>query len=897
MAGDRCRVFADGGGFELEPQWTLRFSYVPLFWANFRKSSFQIPFCAQVNPRDLPIFELESRLVQELKNSNRLVLEAPTGSGKSTQIPQIVLNSGLAGTGEIVILQPRRLPARMLAARVAAERGSALGQEVGYQIRLERVAGRATRIRYVTEGILLRQMLAEPDLPGVSVICFDEFHERHLYGDLTLARALELQESRRPDLKLLVMSATLDSGLLQRYLAPCEVLTSEGRTHPVEIRYLERSPGEAPVWEVISAELERLLPQTQGDVLVFLPGAYEIGRTLQALRETRVGQGLVLVPLHGELPPAEQDAALARYDRRKVIVSTNVAETSLTIDGVRVVLDAGLARVARFDPYRGINTLLVERISRASADQRAGRAGRTAPGVCLRLWTEREQRDRPAQELPEVKRLDLAEVVLTLKAAGVRDVAAFRWLEPPEPRALERALLLLSDLGALDAAGELTSFGRRMLAFPVHPRYARMLLAAQELGCVPMAARVAALTQGRTLLRRVEDTRMEELRERTLGEAEASDLWLALQALQFAEEAQFQVPRCRELGIHAGAAREASTLARQFLKIAREENLSEEASASSMEALARCVLAGFPDQVAVRVDQGTLRCQLVHGRRAVLARESEVRQAPLLVACEVREIEGKEAERQVLLSLATAIRHEWLRDVFPEHLSERIEVSLDPTQKRVVARRVLRFRDLGLSSRETDEVPEEEATRLLVLEVEAGRCSIKAWDDAVEQWLHRVNCLAEWFPEWHVPAIGGEERRMLLEQICHGATSYREVKDRAVWPVVKGWLSDSQRDLVEKFAPERVEMPNGRRFKVQYAGKASPTVAVRIQDLFGVEGEIRIAGNRVPLVIQVLAPNQRPIQVTQNLSNFWRESYPRIKQELQRKYPKHDWREVPVFPR
>src|SRR4051812_28929167 len=454
--------------------------------------------------RDLPIYELEQSIVAELKAHSRLILQAPTGSGKSTQVPQILFDHDLLGDGQVVILQPRRLAARLLAARVATERKSRLGDEVGYQIRFENVTSAATRIRFVTEGILLRQLIQDPQLRGISAILFDEFHERHLYGDITLARALCLQESARRDLKLAVMSATLDAGALEKYLAPCPLLTSAGRTFPVEIEYLPKPVGGDgyPIWDLAADELERLAPNTVGDVLIFMPGKYEIGRTISAIRASRVSDRFVVLPLHGELPPAEQDAALTRYEKRRAIVATNVAETSLTIDGVRVVIDAGLARIARFDPRRGINTLLVEKISRASADQRAGRAGRTAPGHSLRLWTEREHIDRPAQELPEVKRLDLAEVVLTLKASGVEDVAKFRWLEPPDPRSLERALVLLADLGALGEDGAITALGRRMLAFPAHPRYARMLLAAHEYGCVPAIALVAALTQGRPLMRR-----------------------------------------------------------------------------------------------------------------------------------------------------------------------------------------------------------------------------------------------------------------------------------------------------------------------------------------------------------------------------------------------------------
>jgi ATP-dependent helicase HrpB len=848
-----------------------------------------------MNRRDLPIFELETQICAAIQRHPRLILQAPTGSGKSTQVPQILLDSGLAENGEIVVLQPRRLPTRMLSARVAHERGVRLGDEVGYQIRMDKVTSAKTRIRYVTEGVLLRQMLNDPDVRGIGTIIFDEFHERHLYGDITLARALDLQEQRRPDLRLIVMSATLDAGVLEPYLQPCELLTSRGRTYPVDIEYLDLPLGDTPVWEAAAEELERLANRTEGDVLLFMSGAYEINRTMEAIRNSSVSNQFLVMPLHGELPVADQDAAVARYAKRKVIVSTNVAETSLTIDGVRVVIDGGTARMARFDPYRGIDTLLLERISRASADQRAGRAGRTAPGVCLRLWTEREHADRPVQQLPEVRRLDLAEVVLTLKACGVEDVSGFRWLEPPDPRSLGRALALLADLGALESSGAttpgaITQLGRRMLAFPAHPRYTRMLLAANDYGCVPEVALVAALTQGRPILRRSEGKAMDDTRDQAFGEQGESDFFLLLQAQRFAVESHFNPQRCRPLGINALAAREAAALAEQFMKIARDERLDTQEHHASHGAIQRCVLAGFPDQLAMRLDAGTLRCALVHGRKGVLARESVVQHAPLLVASEVREIEGKNEERQVLLTHATAIEEEWLRELFPEGFHEPIEVRFDSVQRRVIARKTVRFRDLVLRAKETDQVPLNEAAALLAAEVESGECVLKNWDDAVEQWITRVNLLAGWFPEWELPPIGPEDRRLLREQICHGAISYREIKERPVWPVVKSWLAPAQQQLIDDYAPERMEMPNGRKFKIVYSPTAAPVIAARIQDLYGVEQELRIAHGRIPLVIQVLAPNQRPIQITQNLANFWKESYPVIKKELSRKYPRHEWR-------
>jgi ATP-dependent helicase HrpB len=388
-----------------------------------------------MSPRELPIYELENTLVASLRAQGRLIVQAPTGSGKSTQIPQMLLRHGLLGDrGEVVVLQPRRLATRMLAKRVAEEMDSPLGDVVGYQIRLESRVSERTRIRFVTEGILLRQMSFDASLRGVSAIVFDEFHERHLYGDISLARALQIQQSTRPDLKIIVMSATLDAGVLRTYLAPCEVLVSQGRSFPVRIEFLPKAVDfeREPVWDVAARECARVAEATSGDFLVFMPGAYEISRTVQAIQGARELRDFVVFPLHGELPPEQQDRAVSRYEARKIIVSTNVAETSLTIDGVTTVIDGGLARVARYDPHRGINTLLIEKVSVASADQRAGRAGRTAPGVCVRLWTEREHAQRPLQELPEVRRLDLSEVVLTLKASGIDDVANFPWLEKPD---------------------------------------------------------------------------------------------------------------------------------------------------------------------------------------------------------------------------------------------------------------------------------------------------------------------------------------------------------------------------------------------------------------------------------------------------------------------------------
>lgn len=869
-----------------------------------------------MSPRELPIWELEQSILAALRENPRLIVHAPTGSGKSTQVPQMLLDHELLdyggqrsvvavrdlargddgaspSTGQVVILQPRRLAARLLAARVAFERKGPLGDEVGYQIRFEKVTSAKTRIRFVTEGILLRQLLDDPQLRGISAIIFDEFHERHLYGDITLARALDLQSTRRPDLKLIAMSATLETELLQNYLAPCTTLTSSGRVFPVAIEFLPKplGAGEYPIWDLAADELEQLARRTDGDVLIFMPGKHEIGRTIAAVRASRVSNQFVALPLHGELPPREQDATLAEYEKRKVIVATNVAETSVTIPRIRVVIDSGLARISRFDSRRGINTLLVEKISRASAEQRAGRAGRTAPGVCLRLWTEREHLERPSHELPEVKRLDLAEVVLTLKASGVNDVRAFRWLEAPDRRGIDRAEQLLDDLGATDVNG-ITDTGRRMLRFPVHPRYARMFIAAQQEKCVRAIALIAALTQGRSLLRRAEGRQMREDREDLFGGETTSDLFVLFRAFRFAENNRFDPRRCGRVGVNAGAAREAAQLFEQFLSIAQSEGLEVEPRELVSGAVERCVLAGFADQTAARLDEGTLRYALVHGRRGVLARESAVHAARLLVASEIREIETSDpaaAGQQVLLTLATKIELPWLRALFSQHVRDEMRVAFNPASRRVVAQSVTLFHDLVVDSGSAVDPPRGRAAELLAEQVIAGNCPLKNWDNSVEQWIARVKFAAKTFPELEIPPLSDSDKALLIQQICDGARSYKQIKERPVWPAVKSWLSQAQHAALEQFAPERFKLSNGRSAKISYAAD-SPTIAVRIQDLYDVPRSLTIGGGGVPLRIQVLAPNNRPIQVTSDLETFWREGYARIKQELQRKYPKHEWR-------
>ena len=874
---------------------------------------------------NLPIFELRERLKTACTRSRRIVLQAPTGSGKSTQIPQFLLDDALVPAGkQIVVLQPRRLPTRMLAARIARERGQNLGGEVGYQIRFDRIESADTRIKFVTEGLLLRQLLGgnAADSEKIGAIVFDEFHERHLYSDLTLAFALELQRTTRPDLLIIVMSATLDTDSLAAWLAPCETLTAQGRMFPIEIEYsatggatgfagTQMRNGFLPryaVWDHAAAAFRKAFhAEPEGDFLIFMPGAYEITKTIAAIAGTPEGRECALLPLYGELSAAEQDRAVAPAPAgtRKVVVATNVAETSLTIPGVRVVIDSGLARIARYDPHRGINMLLIENISQSSADQRAGRAGRTAPGCCVRLWSRADQQNRVVRDVPEIRRVELSETLLLLKAGGIENLDTFPWFEKPDAHALEKSLELLRDSGALDAAGKLTRTGAAMARFPLHPRYARMMIAANELGCLRQIAFVAAMAQGRDIMLELADRRRSEDREDLLGETD-SDFFHRLTLLGMARKKDFDFEFCKRWGIHAGAARQADRLAAQFLKIAenvfaRERRESETLSAGTAgapdvspdiyDAVRQCLLLGFVSQLARRVDAGTLRCKLVHGRSGELRRGSAVRHARLLVAAEVEEIQTR-GEVTVFLSLATAVEEAWLEKYFPEDFETRDTVSFDAAQKRVLTRRERVFRGLVLSSRELPDVASDAASRLLADEVLAGRLVLEKWDAQVEAWINKVNFAAKHCPELGIATLDDDGRRMLVEELCLGATSYRDIREKSVWKTLRGWLSQEQEMAMDSLLPDSVSLPRKRHpAKIVYTADCEAVIGATVQELYDCPGErLRICGGNVPLIVEVQSPARRTVQRTADLDAFWKTSYEHVKKDLKGRYPKHEWR-------
>jgi len=843
----------------------------------------------------LPIDALRDRLAEVWQAGRNFVLTAPTGSGKSTRVPSMLAD--LAGPREqILVLQPRRMAARWLARRVAMERGCRLGEEVGYQIRHESRVSRETRVAFITEGVLLRRLQANPRLSGVAAILFDEFHERHLQGDVGLAVARLLQRTDRPDLRLGVMSATLAAETLAEFLDPAETLVAEGRTFPVEIAFSKASELDrrSPIWAQAAAGFRREARQGfAGDCLVFMPGAFEIRKTLEALGQLPEARGYDLHMLHGEQPPEAQDAVFAPGGAPKIIVATNIAETSLTLPEVRLVIDSGQARIAGYDPRRGLNTLLVEAISQASAEQRAGRAGRVAPGRCLRLWTEAEHAHRARFLAPEIERLDLAEILLALHATDAWHDPEFAWFETPPAARLEEAENLLRQLGAIGERGRLSAKGSHMADLPVHPRFAAVLLEAHALGCAEEGCLLAALLEGRSILERRVDGRVDKVREKLLGpavEAESDHLALLL-AWQAVANARFDTGWARQHGIHAGAARQASQTARQLSALLARLKLPEVAAQPlTLERIQDLLLAGFADNVARRLNRQNYAVETARGRRGEVDKHSLARDAEWVIGTDLQErTTGRDVT--VVLGLNTPVDPERLRERFPDDFRSHRETRFEGRTRRIVTVEETRFRALVVASKELPEADPEQAAALLAQGVLDGELVVKHWNERVEQWIARVNFLAEACPDYGFSPFTDEDRQLVVEQLCFGATSYREIKDRSVQNALDDWLPAGLAREVDRLAPVEIVVGERTRFRVRYPADGPPVVSGKLQKFYDVpHATLALAEGRVRPRVELLAPNQRPAQLTDDLDAFWTGSYEAVKKELRGRYPKHEWR-------
>jgi ATP-dependent helicase HrpB len=751
----------------------------------------------------LPIDSLLPEILDSLRRSPNLVVEAAPGAGKTTRVPPALLEA----SGEVLVLEPRRIAARMAARRVAQELSENVGEIVGYQVRFEEVASRRTRLRFVTEGVLTRRMLSDPLLEQVGTVVLDEFHERHLETDLALALLRHLQTTARPDLRIVIMSATLDSDPVRRFLGDCPLIRSEGRLFDLAISHTPYSA--EPLEDQVASAVESVLSDP-GDVLVFLPGSAEIRKAAQKCEALARRHNLLIAPLYGDLSPAEQDKAVEPAAQRKIILSTNIAESSITIDGVRVVIDSGLARIPHDSPWTGLPSLEIKRISKASATQRAGRAGRTAPGRVIRLFTAEDLHRRAAHDTPEILRRELSQFCLQLEAAGFHDPLQLRWLDLPPGQALDAAESLLDRLGA---RGDTAS---KMARLPLHPRLARLVLDAGDRG-----AQAAALLSSGQRLR-------------------STDLLHALD-----EEWD-------------GRTRAVYNQIRRF---------APQRSADDT-AIAKAVLAAFPDRAGRSRPGGTVL--LSNGGSAFMQNPP----GEFLAAVDVEDRGGPP-----LIRLACAIQPDWLLD----HAVERTTVEWNGQLQRVEAVNAWLYDNLVIEETRGAAFDESEAANVLASKVlEAG----------IERFIDRDD-LDHLFARIEFAGLSRPEIEVALRELCYGIRSFSEFQ-KAAASLIPTLEDRAGRQLLEENAPTHLRLFKGRQTKVHYELGKTPWVASRLQDFFGMTETPRIGRNKVPLVIHLLAPSQRPVQTTTDLAGFWTRLYPQLRKELGRRYPKHAWPENPV---
>nr|WP_221281990.1 ATP-dependent helicase HrpB [Chiayiivirga flava] len=805
-----------------------------------------------------PIDPLLPQLLRSLDAHPRLVLEAPPGAGKTTRVPPALLDAAWLGERKVLMLEPRRVAARAAAGFMAKQRGEDVGRSVGYRIRFENRTSAATRIEVVTEGILTRLLQDDPLLDGIGAILFDEFHERHLAADLGLALALDVQAQLRPDLRIVVMSATLDAEKLARVLdAPR--LTSEGRAFAVEVQHFP-ARREEPLEVQVKRCVEHALATHPGDVLVFLPGAREIAacERLLAHADARV------LPLHGELPVEAQSAALQPDPdgRRRVVLATNVAESSVTLPGVRVVIDAGLAREPRFDPNSGFSRLDTVAISQASADQRAGRAGRVANGWCYRLWPQ-SQRLEPARRA-EIASTELSALALELAAWGASDL---RFVDAPPPGALAAARELLRRLGALDGDA-ITAFGRKLLALGTHPRLAAMLLAPSRADERALACDLAALVEARDPLSR---TRRDDVAAR----------WQALAAFRHG-----RTPPEASRGALA-AIDHAATQWRRRLRV----DASPPASVPA-HLLGDLLLHAFPDRIARQSPNDPRRYQLANGRSARLFDDSAVYGEPWLVISELRD-----DPREALILRAAPLDEARLEREFPQRFVTEDRVVWDAARNGIAAVRERRYDRIVLDLRPLATPDRIRFAEALVDAVRQLGLAALPWTDATLQWRERVRCLRDWMPELGLPDVGDDALLDTLDAwlkpALAGKTRLDALSESELGDALRSGLEWALRQRIDALAPTRITVPSGMERRIVYAHDAAPVLAVKLQELFGLADTPRIADGRVPLTLHLLSPGGRPLQVTQDLRSFWERTYPEVKKEMKGRYPKHPWPDDP----
>jgi ATP-dependent helicase HrpB len=854
----------------------------------------------------LPIDEVLPELCSALAGHSSVVLQAPPGAGKSTVVPLALLEEPWARGKRLIMLEPRRLAARAVAQRMARTLGEEVGETIGYRMRLDTRVSRNTRVEVVTEGVLTRMLQHDPSLEGVAAVLFDEFHERSLQADLGLALTLDARENLAPDLKLLVMSATLDGERVAALLGDAPIVTAQGRTFPVRTRYVGRGAPLLPDasfardWKetperVVAQIVATALSEEHGDVLVFLPGAREI-RRVQTLLEERLSaagsRGVIVLPLFGELSAGEQDAALAPAPngQRKVVLATNIAETSLTIPGVRVVVDSGLVRRSVFDPATGMSRLETQRISRASAEQRQGRAGRVEPGVCYRAWSEGAHRSLAPFTAPEITDADLVPLALDLANWGTRDAGELRWLDPPPAAMLASARDLLVRLGALDEQGRITPHGREMAEIAVHPRLAHMLLRARALGELALATDLAALLGERDLIR-------------GSGEARDADIRTRLDLLRSERAAQ---------GVDRGALERARRTSRDLLQRLRrgsDGSQGHQGAGSSRRGAERAPAANgrpdagdaglllayaYPDRIGRRRAGDEPRYTLANGRGAHFAEVQSLARQELIVAVDL-----DDRERDARILLAAPVSREALMRHFEDRLERIDSVEWSPRDQAVIARRITRLGAVVLEEKPLTDPPADAARAAMLKGIRELGLDALPWTRDARDLQARIEFVRRTLPdsgEW--PAVDDATLAASLDTWLapwlDGITRRDHLARLSLTDALRALLSWEQQRRLDELAPTHLEVPTGSRIRIDYLDESAPALSVRLQEVFGLQESPRIGGGRVPITFKLLSPAQRPVQVTRDLASFWRGAYADVRKDLRGRYPKHYWPENPL---
>ncbi|MFB0841089.1 ATP-dependent helicase HrpB [Paenibacillus oleatilyticus] len=813
---------------------------------------------------ELPIDRVLTQLKEKLNEHTNAVLVAPPGAGKTTRVPLALLDEPWVAGRKIMMLEPRRLAARAAARYMASRLGEQVGETVGYRVRLDTKVGPKTRIEVITEGVLTRLLQADPALEDVAAVIFDEFHERSLHADLGLAFALESQAVLRDDLRILVMSATLDATPVAALMRDAPVVVSEGRSYPVETRYLSK-PVEGKLEPALAACIRQALAAEEGDLLAFLPGAGEIRRVERLLLEAGLGPQVRIAPLYGQLAQGEQDAAIAPGvpGQRKVVLATSIAESSLTVEGVRIVVDGGRMRVPRFSPRTGMTRLETVTVSRDSADQRRGRAGRTAPGVCYRLWTEQEDRRLAPHRAPEIMEADLAALALELAAWGVADPAQLAWLTPPPAAAYGQAVALLKQLGALGDDGAITPHGRRMAELGVSPRLAHMMLRAVPLGLGGLACELAALLSDRDLLR-------------SRPGSPNADLRLRVEALRGAGNVQAADPAARRR-IAAEAEQGKRTLG-----VPGEQR--DEVNACGM-----LLAFAYPDRIAQ--NKGSGRFLLSGGRGGSFASPQPLYGEKYLV---VAELDDQGADGRI--DLAAPISEEQLHRVFADDIETETAVAWDRAAQAVRTRKREKLGALTLREAPVEAPDPEQVLNALLEGIVAEGLSMLPWTKAAKQLRERIGFMHRVDPAW--PDVSDEALLVGLKEWLgphlYGLKSRDDLQRLSMAAILDGMLPWPQRQQLDDFVPTLITVPSGSRIPVDYSDPASPVLAVRLQELFGLRETPRIGGGKVPLLLHLLSPAHRPVQVTRDLASFWQDAYFEVKKDLKGRYPKHVWPDDPL---